>query len=167
MTEILTKKHGNKAPPTQNRGSYPIDGLFATRTILHSQCCYLSGLDAIGNHRCLWINIPEVQIFGTTMPAAHALKARWLKTEDPQTVKKYLDYMEKRIMTHDLLNKTKTISDLLHDPHDLTKTISNQLDNIDTLKKQTQFYLLSLVPLHCNSKLRPTYRCWRILWWSE
>jgi len=76
MTEILIKKHSNNAPPTQNRGSYPIDKLFATRVILNSQCSYLSGLDAIGNHMCLWIDIPEVRIFGTTMLVAQTLKVR-------------------------------------------------------------------------------------------
>jgi len=70
------------------------------------------------------------------MPAAQTPKVRQLKTEDPQIVKKYLDYLEKQIMTHNLLNKTKTISDLLHDQHNLTKTISNQLDAIDTLRIQ-------------------------------
>jgi len=133
MTEILINKHGNDTPPTQNWGSYLIDRLFTTRAILNSQCSYLRGLDAISNHRCLWIDIQEACIFRTTMPVAQAPKVRQLKTEDLRIVKKYLEYLEKHIMTHDLLNKTKLISDLLHDQHDLTEAISTQLDAIDTL----------------------------------
>ena len=53
MAEVILVKHGQDAPPTQNRGSYPIDGLFATRVIQNHQCRHLSGLDAIGDHQCL------------------------------------------------------------------------------------------------------------------
>jgi len=69
MTEEILAKHGQEAPLTQNRGSYPINGLFATQAIQHNQCGCLSGLDAIGDHRCLWIDIPESWLFGSTMLA--------------------------------------------------------------------------------------------------
>jgi len=87
MTKILIAKHRQEAPPTQNHGSHPINGLFATRAIQNSQCRYLSGLDVIGDHRCLWIDIPETCIFRTTMSVPQAPKARWLKTEDLWIVK--------------------------------------------------------------------------------
>jgi len=89
MTKIIIAKHGQEAPLTQNCRSYPIDGLFATRAIQNNQCRYLSGLDTIGDHRCLWIDIPEIRIFRSIMSATQAPKARSvLKTEDPQIVKK-------------------------------------------------------------------------------
>jgi len=136
MTQILIRKHGNNAPPTQNWGSYPIDRLFITRAILNSQCGYLSGLNAIGDHRCLWIDIPETCIFRTTMLVAQASKARQLKTEDPWIVKKYLDYLENYITSHNLINKTKMISDQLNDRNNLTEAITTQLNTIDTLQIQ-------------------------------
>jgi len=136
MTKIIINKHGQDAPPTQNHSSYLINGLFITRAILNSQCGYLNGLNAIGNHRCLWIDIPETHIFGTTMSAVQAPKARQLKTEDLWTVKKYLDYLENYIMSHDLINKTKMISDQLNDRNDLMEAITTQLNAIDTLQIQ-------------------------------
>jgi len=87
MTDVTLMKHGQAAPATQNRGSYPIDGLFATRVLQNQQCGYLSSLDAIGDHCCLWIDILEERIFGTNQPPPTKQKARWLKTEDPCIVK--------------------------------------------------------------------------------
>jgi len=46
-TEIVTAKHGQEAPLTQNHGSYPINRLFSTRAIQNNQCRYLRGLDTI------------------------------------------------------------------------------------------------------------------------
>jgi len=106
MTKAILAKHGQDAPPTQNWGSYPIDGIFATWANLNTTCRYLSGLDAIGDHHCFWIDLPETHIFGTTMPVITTLKGRWLKMEDPHIVKKYLDYLE--TTSHDMIHFQKS-----------------------------------------------------------
>jgi len=136
MADITLKKHRQDALATQNRGSYPIDGLFATRALQNHQCGYLSGLDAIGDHRCLWIDIPEVQIFGSNLPPTMKPKARWLKMEDPCIVKKYVDYLETHIMQHDLLETTKQLANQLTKASNLTKAIKAQLNNIDIFRIQ-------------------------------
>jgi len=69
MSELIITKHGPVAPPTHNQGSVPIDGLFATRALHNTQCGYLSRLEAIGDHQCLWIDLLEHQTFGTQMPS--------------------------------------------------------------------------------------------------
>ncbi len=98
MANIMLMKHGQEAPATQNRGNYPIDRLFATRALQNHQCGYLSGLDAIGDHRCLWIDIPEERLFSSNLPLLTKPKARRLKMEDPHTIKKYIEYLEMHIM---------------------------------------------------------------------
>jgi len=88
MADITMMKHGQDAPATQNRGSYPINGLFVTRALQNNQCGYLSSLDAIGNHHCLWIDIPEERLFGSNLLPPTKPKARRLKMENLCTVKK-------------------------------------------------------------------------------
>jgi len=73
-------------PPTHNRGSKPIDGIFITPGLLGHPCGYLGGLEAIaGDHQCLWIDIPEAWVFGDTSPMGSPAKARQLKSDDPRT----------------------------------------------------------------------------------
>jgi len=64
MSKSIVAAHRHAAPPTQNHGSYPIHGIFTTQAIRNHTCGYLSGLDAIGDHRCLWINFLETGLFG-------------------------------------------------------------------------------------------------------
>jgi len=87
----------------------------------------------MGVHGCLWIDIPEIRIFGSTMPVPMAPKACRLKTEDPQIVKKYVEYLEQHITRHDLLEKMKTIANQLNKASNLTDKIRIQFDTIDNL----------------------------------
>jgi len=88
MTEVILSTHGQEVPPTQNRGSYPIYGIFATRAIHMTSCGYASRLDTIRDHQCLWIDLNKTNLFGNTTLAIISPKAgRLKKTEDPCTVK--------------------------------------------------------------------------------
>jgi len=69
MSEAILVAHGQDAPPTQNHGSHPIDGIFTTGAIQNNPCRYLSSLDAIGDHQCLWMDIPKIGLFGNAAPA--------------------------------------------------------------------------------------------------
>jgi len=69
MTEAILHRHGQDAPPTHQCRSKAIDGIFVTNGLLGHPSGYLSGLAGIsGNHRCLWIDLPEQWLFGGQMP---------------------------------------------------------------------------------------------------
>jgi len=76
---------------------------------------------------------PKTLLFGNTALAITGPKACWLKTKDPQTAKKYVDYLELHIIQHDLLANTQVLSQQLTRAHDLTNKIREQLDKINTL----------------------------------
>jgi len=122
MTEIIITKHGQEAPPTHNHSSIPIDEIFATRTLHNTQCGYLSRLDTIGDHRCVWIDIPEQQTFRNHMPKVVKPKQCHLKMEDPCTIKD-LEYLLEHIVRHDLVTKTQNILDQVWDEMDLMDEI--------------------------------------------
>jgi len=90
MAEIILGHHGQEAPPAHNWGTNPIDRIFVTLALHNAPCSYLSSMEAIdGDHCCLWIDLPELHIFGSSMPLN--VIAWQLKMEDPQIVKKYHD----------------------------------------------------------------------------
>jgi len=69
MMEAILHRHGQDAPPMHQCGSQAIDGIFVTNGLLGHPSGYLSRLAGIsGNHRCLWIDLPEQWLFGGRMP---------------------------------------------------------------------------------------------------
>jgi len=110
MTEAILHRHGTDAPPTHQCGSQAIDGIFVTNGLLGFPSGYLSGLAGIsGDHRCLWMDIPEQWLFGGQMPVIVRPGARRLKSDDPRIRQRYLDNLEAFFRTHLLLEKTQQI----------------------------------------------------------
>jgi len=59
----------SSGPTNTQLGKLPHQWPFATRALQNTQCGYVSRLEAIGNHHCLWIDLPKYQTFGTNMPS--------------------------------------------------------------------------------------------------
>ena len=104
LVESITSRHGLNGPPTYDRGSAPIDGLFVSRTLRGLKCGY-DGF--VWDHRLLWIEIPLTIAFGHDVPPIIKAKARRLKCEDPQVVKRYLEAYKSRYFAvrHDGVGK--------------------------------------------------------------
>jgi len=122
MTEAITNQHGLDAPPTHQLGSQAIDGLFVTPGLLGRRCSYLGGLDGVtGDHRALWLDLPEQWLFGGSMPPIIRAGAHQLKSDEPRTRNLYLEHLIKFFEEHLLLSKAQQLE------HDL-----------DSIKLQTQ-----------------------------
>ncbi len=132
LTEAILHRHGIDALPTHQCGSQAIDGIFVTTGLLGHAGSYLSGLaGVIGDHRCLWLDLPEQWIFGGNMPAIVQAGARRLKSDDPCTRKCYLDNLEKCFNNHLLLQKVQQIKkDLL--TQQLQPHQEAELERLDT-----------------------------------
>jgi len=77
MTEAILHQHGLDAPPMHQCGSQAIDGMFVTTRLLGHLGGYLSRLvGIIGDHHCLWLDLPEQWLFGRNMPAIVQAGAR-------------------------------------------------------------------------------------------
>jgi len=93
----------------------------------------------IGDHRCLWLDLPEQWIFGGNMPEIVRAGARRLKSDDPCTRKCYLDNLEKYFNDHLLLQKVQQIeTDLL--TQQLQPHHKVELEHLDTLCIQGMIY---------------------------
>jgi len=135
MTEAILHRHGQDAPPTHQCGSKAIDGIFVTNGLLGHSCGYLSGLAGIsGDHRCLWIDLPESWLFGGQMPVIVRPGARRLKSDDPCTRKSYLDNLEAFFERHNLLEKIQQIDREATSP--LSPHQALELERIDDLRIQ-------------------------------
>jgi hypothetical protein len=91
MREVILERNGEDvAPRTHIRGQKPIDGIFVTDSIDIINGGYASfdqGVQARrADHRCLWIDIHVVDVFGHRMPGPVKFQARRVNGQDPRTI---------------------------------------------------------------------------------
>jgi len=69
LVKAIMTLHMSKLPPTHQRGQDPIDGIFLSPWLLEgAQGGYLEFDDEMGsNHRGLWLDIPDLALFGETL----------------------------------------------------------------------------------------------------
>jgi len=93
LSEVLIALHG-PGPPTylHSNDGHAVDGIFCTPNLAAN---VRGGYFDVGvgiykaDHRCLWIDIPFVTAFGSTVPNFIRPEARRLRCQDPRLVAKY------------------------------------------------------------------------------
>ena len=110
---ILSLHKDTPAPATYNRGRNTIDGIFVSATLraIAGGFCMFNAI-LLSDHRALWIDVPLVALLGFEMPNIVTPSARRLKLNDPRVVKKYFDYLEPYLASHDLFNRTAILLSL-------------------------------------------------------
>jgi len=133
MTEAITNQHGPDAPPTHQLGSQAIDGLFVTPSLLGQRCSYLGGLDGVtGDHRALWLDLPEQWLFGGSMPPIIRAGAHRLKSDNPRMHNSYLEHLIQFFEEHLLLQKAQQLKHEL-DSTNMQTQHEEELEQLDDL----------------------------------
>ena len=70
-------------PPTFERGTDAIDGIFVSPTVKVKKAGFLGFGDIPGDHRGIWIDVPQKSILGYKMSDIPRASARRLKLDDP------------------------------------------------------------------------------------
>ena len=94
------------APPTHNRGSRPIDCMIGTSTLHGSPSGYLPFGSAPGDHRPLWLDISNAQVFGSPGQATPSFSARKLQCQDPRVVQKYCRSLQSFYHQHNVPSRS-------------------------------------------------------------
>jgi hypothetical protein len=90
MREVILERHGKlTAPNTHLRGSNSIDGIFVTSSLKIVNGGYAAFDQGVtgkrSDHRCLWIDIHMVYVFGHTMLGPVKWAGRRVQCQDPRT----------------------------------------------------------------------------------
>ena len=64
LKEVITYRHGQSPPPTYHRGQHSIDGIFVSSPLLGIKGGYLEFGDAPGDHRGIWVDVPQATVMG-------------------------------------------------------------------------------------------------------
>eukprot|EP00978_Attheya_sp_CCMP212_P045986 scaffold368430_cov59-Attheya_sp.AAC.5 len=100
MRELITGTHNSqKAPNTYNRGSKPINGIWATFH-LKPHCCGYTAFNhgCGGDHRITWAEFAYKNAYGHDMPVIERPIARRLRLHDPCIVAKFNELREENVV---------------------------------------------------------------------
>ena len=115
MTELglnnVHDKYGTSPlPPTHERGSYPISGIFASPTLVPSQIGILSnGQGILGDHRNMYVDFQETIFMGNDIHAIPPPSQRRLQLFDSRIVRRF----NKACLSHLKANGIPEIADTL------------------------------------------------------
>ena len=107
LSEAITNMHGRNPPPTFQRGTDAIDGIFVSSTVKTTQAGFLGFGDIPGDHRGIWIDVPHKSILGYKMADIPKASARRLKLDDPRIVHRYLDILDGYLAAHRVYSRTR------------------------------------------------------------
>lgn len=104
LQEVLLEKHGGcDAPETWERGSNPINGVFASWALhIKRGGFHAHGMGCPSDHCAGWFDMTYVEVLGHAMPVIVCAKAQWLQNRAPRVVKEFNAYYQQYISFHQL-----------------------------------------------------------------
>jgi hypothetical protein len=137
LLESIAERHGyDTAPNTHLRSkNAPIDAIFCSPQIAASKGGYLSFNMLGGDHRGLWIDIPNELLHGFNPPSMPLAHARRLKLEDPRVVKRYNDTMHSLLTKHNVYERNDHIhANATYPP---PQWMTREYEKIDTIIQES------------------------------
>ncbi len=140
LVEAITWLTVGDAPPTYQRGSRPIDGIFMAPQLLQlATGGYLSFGDAVpSDHRAIWIDLHLPEINPPNPESYLKPSACRLQCKDPCIVDCYNQVLLEILHNHNIPQRLSQLQELLRKPTDLRRVHRlelNQIDNIVTAAK--------------------------------
>ena len=105
LTEALTFKYGSDPPPTYQRGTTSLDGIFVSSQFLGVSGGYLEYGDAPCDLRGTWIDVPQAAFLGYKIPITPVRPPRKLTCHDPRTVRRYQSTLHDLYLKHNVYGR--------------------------------------------------------------
>ena len=140
LKDLILPSHDSTPPPTYQRGRDTIDGIFGSKSINSFRSGFLGFGDIPGDHRALWVDIPNTGILGYKMKDIPRHTARRLKLEDPRVVERYNTLLHTYFKDHDLYNRVKTLEKSFVAESRWTPQLTQDYDEIDKIRENGMLY---------------------------
>jgi len=105
LKEAITHVHGQNPPATYQRGTVSIDGIFVSPVFLGVRGGYLEYGATPGDHRGIWIDVPQETVLGYKMPQIPPKKIRLLQCSDAAGKKRYKDALHNKYLQNNVYGK--------------------------------------------------------------
>ena len=129
LQEAILHRHGKTPPPTYHRGLHSIDGIFVSQTLLGIKGGYMEFGVTPGDHRGLWIDVPQAALMGYKIPNIPSRPIRRLQVTDPKSRTKYQSTTHALFLRYNIYNRIFQLRETasLHPSH----TWSSQFNKLD------------------------------------
>ena len=135
----LKHDHGQRLPPTTDKGSYPIDAIFVSPKLANIDAGgWLPIQTGLSDHRPLYIDIPIKLLIGKYKNSTQPYAIRRLKCNNKNTVDKYNQLLAAQYEHHHTLQKVEDFRANMSDP--LTEEDKQKLFKIDKTFTQAVLY---------------------------
>jgi len=133
LVEAITYLNQAPAPPTYQRGSRPIDGIFlAPQLLIAAAGGYLAFGDAIpSDHRAIWLDLHFPEICPPHPESYVKPKARRLQCKDPRIVARYNEELLSILNTHHITTRVLQLQRQADRPGALRRSQKQELNAID------------------------------------
>ena len=131
LREAITDLHKTKPPPTYQRGTHAIDGIFVSHSIRIFKAGYLPFNKIPGDHRGIWLDIPQSSILGYRMADIPTAKARRLRLDDPRVVHRYLGILHRYFQQHKIYKRLRKFRQTWIPSRPLTPAQAKEYEEID------------------------------------
>ena len=135
LREAITSLHGKAPPPTYHRGSHAIDGIFISASIKVSRAGYLGFGEIPGDHRGIWIDVPQKSILGYKMADIPTAQARRLKLNDPRVVRRYQELLDSYLSAHRLYHRLQRLRSTATSGEPLTPEQATEYEELDKIRE--------------------------------
>jgi len=134
MSEVLSSVNTEALPASHNRGSLPIDGIFAPDAIIpFCRAGFLGfGEGVPSDHRAAWIDIPLPVLHLSSDTNTAKAQARRLQCADPRVVLQYNTLLHERLTTSNALSRVKALTDSITGTR-LTKAQQAEYETLDNI----------------------------------
>ena len=135
LLPVITTKHTGPAPPTYNKGSYPIDEFFASASLEIKNCGYLEHGTNTGDHCPIWVEMDKAKVLGTNPPPIPKQQARRLQPNDPNVVKKYNHILEQEFEKNNVYQRALNLYNAFS--KELTPAQSREYEKLDKIRSKS------------------------------
>jgi len=135
LVEAITYLNAGPVPPTYQRGSRPIDGMFIAPQLLpFAAGGYLAFGDAVpSDHRVLWLDLHLPELCPKQLDVHVKPQARRLQCRDPRIVARYNKRLLELLNNHNVKQRLSILQEQLRQPGDLRQSHRKELNSIDLI----------------------------------
>ena len=135
------------SPPTTNKGSNTIDGIFSSPTINAVKAGYCEFGLFRSDHRALWIDVKESNFLGFKPPDVVPVAARRLQCGIPSVKKKWKQLYTQKLRENNLFNKQFQLeAEIHHNGGLMTENLANRCESI----METRFQCMAYAEKNCR-----------------
>ena len=131
---VVQTKHPGQLPPTYNRGKKALDEIFVTEDVEIVKCGYLQHGILTSDHCPIWVEVTKKSVLGSKSEPVQKYKARRLKSNNPNVIKKYNFELEKQLEERNLYSRTAKLYKTFQSP--LTLSQQKEYNNIDKQREE-------------------------------